>query len=114
MMTISSLAEDLSDGNGPVNWNEYMFAGIGIVVLLVMVFGIFALSGGDLGVVLHALPIEMGIIGGAAVGALIIGNNGAQLKALLGAVGKVFKRSEEHTSELQSRENLVCRLLLEK
>src|SRR5690606_41560086 len=24
------------------------------------------------------------------------------------------KRSEEHTSELQSRENLVCRLLLEK
>src|SRR5690606_40247353 len=28
--------------------------------------------------------------------------------------GHVFKRSEEHTSELQSRENLVCRLLLEK
>src|SRR5690606_41697570 len=25
-----------------------------------------------------------------------------------------FTRSEEHTSELQSRENLVCRLLLEK
>src|SRR5690606_25882011 len=28
--------------------------------------------------------------------------------------GKIAKRSEEHTSELQSRENLVCRLLLEK
>src|SRR5690606_41960025 len=27
---------------------------------------------------------------------------------------KMRKRSEEHTSELQSRENLVCRLLLEK
>src|SRR5690606_41697716 len=26
----------------------------------------------------------------------------------------LFRRSEEHTSELQSRENLVCRLLLEK
>src|SRR5690606_40304242 len=26
----------------------------------------------------------------------------------------VRRRSEEHTSELQSRENLVCRLLLEK
>src|SRR5690606_41833399 len=26
----------------------------------------------------------------------------------------VTSRSEEHTSELQSRENLVCRLLLEK
>src|SRR5690606_41585145 len=30
------------------------------------------------------------------------------------AVGGEGQRSEEHTSELQSRENLVCRLLLEK
>src|SRR5436309_12546899 len=30
-----------------------------------------------------------------------------------GTQGRFF-RSEEHTSELQSRENLVCRLLLEK
>src|SRR5690606_40905438 len=29
-------------------------------------------------------------------------------------LGKLWYRSEEHTSELQSRENLVCRLLLEK
>src|SRR5690606_42135876 len=27
---------------------------------------------------------------------------------------RLIDRSEEHTSELQSRENLVCRLLLEK
>src|SRR5690606_42123951 len=27
---------------------------------------------------------------------------------------RIESRSEEHTSELQSRENLVCRLLLEK
>src|SRR5579883_3661936 len=27
---------------------------------------------------------------------------------------RIWYRSEEHTSELQSRENLVCRLLLEK
>src|SRR2546430_9955738 len=29
-------------------------------------------------------------------------------------VREVLKRSEEHTSELQSQSNLVCRLLLEK
>src|SRR5439155_14958422 len=29
-------------------------------------------------------------------------------------VGVILKRSEEHTSELQSRGHLVCRLLLEK
>src|SRR3712207_8552991 len=28
--------------------------------------------------------------------------------------GEVIRRSEEHTSELQSRQYLVCRLLLEK
>src|SRR5690606_39863022 len=29
-------------------------------------------------------------------------------------IARIDVRSEEHTSELQSRENLVCRLLLEK
>src|SRR5438067_5391752 len=37
----------------------------------------------------------------------------AHLLALLGASGRGV-RSEEHTSELQSRFDLVCRLLLEK
>src|SRR5690606_42144792 len=35
-------------------------------------------------------------------------------KAALVFKGAILLRSEEHTSELQSRENLVCRLLLEK
>src|SRR3712207_7843726 len=33
---------------------------------------------------------------------------------VLAALGGQQKRSEEHTSELQSRQYLVCRLLLEK
>src|SRR5690606_40893288 len=33
---------------------------------------------------------------------------------LLYLASTLYHRSEEHTSELQSRENLVCRLLLEK
>ncbi len=68
-----------------------MFAVIGLVVLIAMVFGGFAFTGGNLEPVLHALPHEMLIIGGAAVGALIIGNSGADLKALGGGFGKVFK-----------------------
>src|SRR2546430_3309318 len=32
----------------------------------------------------------------------------------VGAEGALHARSEEHTSELQSQSNLVCRLLLEK
>ena len=68
-----------------------MFPAIGLIVLLVMVFGGFAITGGHLEPVLEALPHEMLIIGGAAIGALITGNSGAQLKALGGGVAKVFK-----------------------
>src|SRR2546430_7837577 len=32
----------------------------------------------------------------------------------VGSLRTILKRSEEHTSELQSQSNLVCRLLLEK
>src|SRR5690349_23125700 len=43
-------------------------------------------------------------------------DDGAFLRLLLGGVGddQTGRRSEEHTSELQSRRELVCRLLLEK
>src|SRR5690606_40417815 len=39
--------------------------------------------------------------------------SGFIVQGCLGKHGRKIKRSEEHTSELQSRENLVCRLLLE-
>src|SRR5690606_40026520 len=37
-----------------------------------------------------------------------------RVRTRLSTPARVLIRSEEHTSELQSRENLVCRLLLEK
>src|SRR5690606_41120378 len=39
-----------------------------------------------------------------------IGVDGANYRAMEFAGVGVMRRSEEHTSELQSRENLVCRL----
>src|SRR5690606_41837075 len=39
---------------------------------------------------------------------------GCIVKAACFGRARASQRSEEHTSELQSRENLVCRLLLEK
>src|SRR3712207_9175587 len=38
----------------------------------------------------------------------------SQLVAVITRTAARFSRSEEHTSELQSRQYLVCRLLLEK
>jgi chemotaxis protein MotA len=68
-----------------------MFQIVGIVVLILMVFGGFMLTGGNIEPVLHALPHEMLIIGGAAAGSLIIGNSSKELKALAGGMVKVFK-----------------------
>jgi len=68
-----------------------MFAAIGLVVLLGMVFGGFAFTGGALGPVLESIPHEMIIIGGAALGALLAGNSMKELKQFAGGFGKVFK-----------------------
>ncbi|MFA7603743.1 MAG: flagellar motor stator protein MotA [Novosphingobium sp.] len=68
-----------------------MFVIVGIVILLVMVFGGFALTGGSLGPVMHAIPHEMLIIGGAAVGAIITGNSKHELKALGGGFVRAMK-----------------------
>ncbi|WCT74394.1 flagellar motor stator protein MotA [Sphingomonas naphthae] len=68
-----------------------MFAGIGLVILLLMVFGGFAITGGSLGPVLHAIPHEMLIIGGAAIGAVVAGNSMKEIKQLFGGFAKVFK-----------------------
>src|SRR5690606_1758835 len=51
--------------------------------------------------------------GQTEIGGEIIGWSAAD-RAELGVADGTDLRSEEHTSELQSRENLVCRLLLEK
>ncbi|MEM6908209.1 MAG: flagellar motor stator protein MotA [Pseudomonadota bacterium] len=68
-----------------------MFAAIGIVVLLIMVFGGFTLAGGSMGPILAALPLEFMMIGGAALGAVLIGNSMHEIKLLGGGLGKVFK-----------------------
>src|SRR5690606_41595322 len=49
-----------------------------------------------------------------AAGALVLAPRSRRARDHLDAEPAPPDRSEEHTSELQSRENLVCRLLLEK
>src|SRR5438445_6410087 len=43
-----------------------------------------------------------------------VSSSGTTIGTITAASSKPNKRSEEHTSELQSRQYLVCRLLLEK
>src|SRR6056297_2694836 len=64
---------------------------VGIVVVVVMVFGGYLAAGGKLAIILHSLPYEMTMIGGAAIGAFLISNDMAAVKHTLKDIGKVFK-----------------------
>jgi len=64
---------------------------IGIVLIFAMVFGGYLLAGGKLGIILTALPFEMMMIGGAAVGAFLISNDTSAIKHTIKDMGKVFK-----------------------
>jgi len=56
---------------------------------MLSVFGGFALAGGSLGALFQ--PTELLIIGGAGVGALIVGNNGKSLRATLHSIPHLMK-----------------------
>jgi chemotaxis protein MotA len=68
-----------------------MIGAIGIVVIFVMVFGGYTLAGGKLGIILHSLPFEMLMIGGAAVGAFLLSNDIGSVKQTLRDIAKVFR-----------------------
>ena len=67
-----------------------MIGALGIVVVLGMVIGGYMWSGGKFDIIVKALPYEMTIIVGAAVGAFLIANDMKGIKHTLGAMKKVF------------------------
>jgi chemotaxis protein MotA len=71
-----------------------MFVIIGWVVALACVFGVFVAHGGNINVVLHALPFEMITIMGAAGGAFLATNQPKVLKAALAGLAACFKGSK--------------------
>lgn len=68
-----------------------MIGVLGVVIIFVMVFGGYLLAGGKMAILLHALPFEMMIIGGAALGAFVIANDTGGVKHTIKNLGKVFR-----------------------
>ncbi|WP_111558523.1 flagellar motor stator protein MotA [Paracoccus sediminilitoris] len=68
-----------------------MFGFVGIILTMVMVFGGYLLAGGKMGVITHALPFEMMMIMGAAIGAYLLSNDSHTLKATVGGLVRAFK-----------------------
>ncbi|MEM1383326.1 MAG: flagellar motor stator protein MotA [Pseudomonadota bacterium] len=80
---------------------------LGIVCVIGMVFGGYLAAGGKMGIIIAALPFEMMMIGGAAVGAFVISNDGATVKHTLTDLSKVFKGAKWKREDYQ---DLLCLL----
>ena len=62
---------------------------VGLVLVIVLVFGGLVLTGGR--AAMHALPFELALIGGAAVGTVLIGNSLSVSREALGGFAKAFR-----------------------
>jgi chemotaxis protein MotA len=71
-----------------------MFVIIGWLVCIVCVFGVFIIHGGNISVILKALPWEMLTIGGATLGAFLANNQMKVIKATMKGLGACFKGSK--------------------
>ena len=71
-----------------------MFVIIGWVLALGCIFGVYIVHGGNIGVILHALPFEMITILGAAMGAFLANNQMKVIKASIKGLGACFKGSK--------------------
>ena len=71
-----------------------MFVIVGWLVCLGCVFGVFIIHGGNISVILKALPWEMLTIGGATVGAFLANNQMKVIKKTLAGLGACFKGSK--------------------
>jgi len=71
-----------------------MFVIVGWLICLGCVFGVFIAHGGNIGVVLHALPFELITIGGATVGAFVANNQMKVIKKTVAGLAACFKGSK--------------------
>jgi chemotaxis protein MotA len=80
---------------------------IGVIIVFAMVFGGYLAAGGKMTLIIKALPFEMTMIGGAAVGAFLISNDGGVIKGTLKDIGKVFKGAKWKKDDYR---DLLCLL----
>jgi len=88
-----------------------MISVIGIIVVIGMVFGGYLAAGGHLEIILKALPFELMIIGGAAVGAFVIGNEPAVIRHTLGDLARVFRGPGWKKDDYQDLLGLIFALI---
>jgi len=71
-----------------------MFVIIGYVIALGCIFGGYMIHGGNMMVILHALPTEIMVIGGGALGAFVVTNPMKTVKSTFGSLPTLLKGSK--------------------
>ena len=71
-----------------------MFVIVGWLIALGCIFGVYIVHGGNISVIIHALPFEMITIFGGALGAFVANNQPKVLKATAKGLGACFKGSK--------------------
>jgi chemotaxis protein MotA len=71
-----------------------MFVLVGWGLALACIFGVYIAHGGNISVILHALPFELITIFGAAIGAFLANNQMKVVKASMAGLGRCFKGSK--------------------
>ena len=84
-----------------------MLGVIGLVIVLACVFGVYIASGGKIEIILHALPHELAMIFGAAIGAYIVSNKTTVLKGTFKELIKAFKGAKWNKQDYR---DLLCLL----
>lgn len=82
-----------------------MGAIVGLLITVGMVFGGYTIAGGKMSIILHSLPYEMMMIGGAAIGAFVVGNDFGVIKHTFGDLAKLIKGPRWKKQDYQ---DLLC------
>jgi chemotaxis protein MotA len=91
-----------------------MLSIVGFVLVIVLVFGGYVLAGGKFAIIVHAIPFEGMMIGGAALGTFLVANGSHVVKGALGDLRRVVSgphwRRQDY-QDLLTLMYLIVRLL---
>lgn len=86
-----------------------MLSFVGLILIFVLVFGGYIHAGGKIEIILAALPHELTMIGGAAIGAYMVANKGVVVKKTFKALSLGFKGPKWNKQDYR---DLLCLLFV--
>lgn len=84
---------------------------IGFAIVFLCVFGAFAMFGGNIEIILHAIPHEFVTIGGGAIGAFVVANSMTVIKKVIKGLKQSVKGEKWRADEYKELLSLVYMMI---